>query len=36
MKGNKGTNTNDATVKGVHGQLKAIMARELEQLPEQF
>lgn len=26
--------TTDATVKGLHGQLKAIMARELEQLPE--
>lgn len=34
MKGTKGTDTHDATVKGVHGQLKAIMARELERLPE--
>ena len=34
MKGKNSNNTNDATVKGVHGQLKAIMARELERLPE--
>lgn len=33
MKGKKQPNTPDATIKGLHGQLKAIMARELEQLP---
>ena len=34
MRNKKGTDTNDTTVKDLHGQLKAIMARELEQLPE--
>lgn len=33
MKGKKQPNTPDATIRGLHGQLKAIMARELEQLP---
>lgn len=33
-KTNKQSITPDATIKGLHGQLKAIMARELEQLPE--
>lgn len=30
----KKATTNDATVKGIHGQLKAIMAQEIERLPE--
>lgn len=34
MGNKKGTATPDTTVKGLHGQLKAIMARELERLPE--
>ena len=34
MRNKKGTDTNETTVKDLHGQLKAIMARELEQLPE--
>lgn len=32
-KTNKQPITPDATIKGLHGQLKAIMARELERLP---
>ncbi len=34
MKGKKQPDTPDTTIKGLHGQLKAIMARELEKLPE--
>ena len=34
MKGKNNTNVPDVTVKGLRGQLKAIMADELARLPE--